>query len=144
MRKIESRLTAWKAKLLSKAGKLTLIKSVLNSLPAYYMSMFKMPNAIASKIVKLQRRFFWGGISNENRGCSMVKWAHIQLPRDMGGLGVGNIMHKNLGLLFKWWWRFSQSDNTLWKRILQSVHDIKGVKASRETFGKIREGVKKV
>ena len=49
-------------------------------------------------------------------------------------------MHKNLILLFKWWWRFSESDNTLWKRILMSVLDIKGLKASSETFKKAKEG----
>ena len=56
--KIQNRLASWKAKILSKAGKLTRIKSVLNSLPIFYMSMFKMPKAIAQKIVKLQRNFF--------------------------------------------------------------------------------------
>ena len=49
-------------------------------------------------------------------------------------------MHKNLILLFKWWWRFSESDNTLWKRILKSVHEIKGLKASTETFNKVKDG----
>ena len=61
VKKIENRLAAWKAKILSRAGRLTLIKSVLNCLPVYYMSMFKIPKAIALKIVKLQRRFFWVG-----------------------------------------------------------------------------------
>ena len=140
VKKVENRLASWKAKILSRAGKLTLIKSVLNSLPVYYMSMFKMPKAIAQKIVKLQRRFFWGGSSADNMSCPLVKWADIELPREMGGLGVGNIMHKNLILLFKWWWRFSESDNTLWKRILQSVHVIKGVKASSEAFCKVKDG----
>ena len=49
-------------------------------------------------------------------------------------------MHKNLIKLFKWWWRFSESDNKLRKRILKSVYDIKGLKASSETFSKVREG----
>ena len=61
VKKIQHRLASWKAKLLSRPGRLTLIKSVLNSLPVYYMSMFKMLKAIALKIVKLQRRFFWVG-----------------------------------------------------------------------------------
>ena len=61
IRKIENRLASWKVRLLSKAGRLTLIKSVLNSLPVYFMSLFKMPKTVAAKIVKLQRRFFWGG-----------------------------------------------------------------------------------
>ena len=58
----------------------------------------------------------------------------------MGGLGVGNIMHKNLILLFKWWWRYSESDNVLWKRILMSVHDLKHLKASSAAFNKIKAG----
>ena len=71
---------------------------------------------------------------------SRIKWSDIELPKEMGGLGVGNIMHKNMILLFKWWWRFSESDNSIGKNILKSVHDIKGLKASSETFSKIREG----
>ena len=53
---------------------------------------------------------------------------------------MGNIMHKNLILLFKWWWRFSESDNTLWKRVIRSVYDIKGFKSSSESFSKIKDG----
>ena len=140
MEKIQNRLASWKAKILSRAGRLTLIKSVLNSLPVYYISMFKMPNAIALKIVKLQRKFFWSGSTGEKLGCPRIKWAEIELPKELGGLGVGNIMHKNLILLFKWWWRFSESDNTLWKNILKSVHEIKGLKASADTFTKVKDG----
>ena len=138
--KIQNRLASWKAKILSKAGRLTLIKSVLNSLPIYYMSMFKMPKAIALKIEKLQRSFFWGGSSGVKMGCPRIKWSDIQLAKELGGLGVGNIMHKNMILLFKWWWRFSESNNTLWKKILRSVHEIKGLKASSETFSRVRDG----
>ena len=36
-----------------------------------------------------------------------VKWSLIKLTKDLGVLGVGNIMQKNLTLLFKWRWRFS-------------------------------------
>ena len=49
-------------------------------------------------------------------------------------------MYKNLILLFKWWWRYSETDNALWKRILMSVHEIKGLKASSENFRKAKEG----
>ena len=100
--RIQNKLASWKAKILSRAGRLTLIKSVLNSLPVYFMSMFKMPKAIALKIVKIQRSFFWGGSIGEKMGCPRIKWSDIELPKDLGGLGVGNILHKNLILLFKW------------------------------------------
>ena len=136
----QTRLASWKTKILSRAGRLTLIKSVLNSLPVYYLSMFKMPKSVALKIVRLQRRFFWGGSCRDKFGSPMVNWSHIQLPKELGGLGVGNILHKNLILLFKWWWRFSDSNDMLWKRILTSVYGIKGLKASSETFSRIKEG----
>ena len=140
LEKIQKRLALWKAKILSRAGRLTLIKSVLNSLPVYYMSMFKLPKSVAQEIVGLQRKFFWSGSTGEKPGCPRIRWSDIELPKEMGGLGVGNIMHKNLILLFKWWWRFSEVDNSLWKRILISVHDINGLKASSDAFHKVKGG----
>ncbi|XP_016192211.1 uncharacterized protein LOC107633090 [Arachis ipaensis] len=56
--KVEDKLSLWKAKSLNKAGKLVLIKSVLNSLTVYYLSLYKMPKVVAEKIIGLQRRFF--------------------------------------------------------------------------------------
>ena len=53
IRKIEKRLTPWKRKLLSKGGRLVLIKSVLNSIPSYFLSIFKMPVGVASRIEKM-------------------------------------------------------------------------------------------
>lgn len=50
-------------------------------------------------------------------------------------------MYKNLILLFKWWWRFSETDNSLWKRILLSVHKIKGLKASSDAFSLVKGGI---
>lgn len=103
--------------------------------------MFKMPKIVAQRIVKLQRRFFWGVSANRALPVPTVKWSSIELPKNLGGLGVGNIMHKNLLLLFKWWWRFSDCDNTLWKRILISIYDIKGLKASKCTIGEVKSGI---
>ena len=58
LEKIWNKLFFWKARLLSRAGKLTFIKSVLNSFPIYYMIMFRVPKIIAKKITSLQRKFF--------------------------------------------------------------------------------------
>ncbi|XP_016177686.1 uncharacterized protein LOC107619974 [Arachis ipaensis] len=55
--KVEEKLSLWKAKTLNKVGKLVLIKSVLNSLPIYYLSLYKMPKTVAEKLISLQRRF---------------------------------------------------------------------------------------
>ena len=57
--KVEKRLAMWKTTTLSKVGRLTLIKAVLNNLPMYYLSLFRIPKNVAKRIIQLQRRFFW-------------------------------------------------------------------------------------
>ncbi|XP_016204098.1 uncharacterized protein LOC107644684 [Arachis ipaensis] len=121
--KVEEKLSLWKAKVLNKAGKLVLIKSVLNSLPVYYLSLYKMPKAVAEKLISLQRRFFWSR-EDGSSGMAMVKWEVVQAPKRLGGLGVGDALLRNTALLFKWWWRFSEEECPLWKRVVCSCNNL--------------------
>ncbi|GJR89914.1 RNA-directed DNA polymerase, eukaryota, reverse transcriptase zinc-binding domain protein [Tanacetum coccineum] len=50
IQKVTSKLSKWKAKALSVGGRPTLIKSVLGSLPTYYMSMFKVPAGVLNHL----------------------------------------------------------------------------------------------
>ena len=59
--KFEAKLTKWNQKSLSMAGRVNLINSVLNALPIYLLSFFKLPQRIADRLVSLQRNFMWGG-----------------------------------------------------------------------------------
>jgi len=54
---IRAKLSKWKGKLLSMAGRICLIKSVLNSLPLYYMSVITMPKGITKAISSINRCF---------------------------------------------------------------------------------------
>lgn len=59
--KFRVKLSNWKAKCLSFGGHLTLVKSVLNSLPLYYFSLFRAPKKVIDLLEKIRRRFLWGG-----------------------------------------------------------------------------------
>ncbi|XP_016172426.1 uncharacterized protein LOC107614807 [Arachis ipaensis] len=100
--KVEERLSLWKAKSLNKAGKLVLIKYVLNSLPVYYLSLYKLPKTVAKKLISLQRRFLWS-TEDGRHGVSLVKWEVVMAPKKAGGLGVGDAVIRNAALFFKWW-----------------------------------------
>ena len=99
-----------------------LIKAVLNSLPMYFLSIFKLPKKVAKEIIKIQRRFLWSG-QKEGKFPALVKWEIIQMPKDKGGLGVTDLMLHNAALLFKWWWRYACEEGSLWRKIVNSIHN---------------------
>ncbi|CAL5364737.1 unnamed protein product [Camellia sinensis] len=54
-----------------------------------------------SKVGKLVRDFLWEGC-DEDKKDHLVKWEVVSLPREKGGLAIGNIVARNIGLLSKW------------------------------------------
>ncbi|KAL7242941.1 hypothetical protein ACSBR1_015362 [Camellia fascicularis] len=117
--KCRVRLASWRRRFLSFGGRLTLIKSMLSSLPIYYLSIFKLPVSVAKVIERIQANFLWGG-SELKRKAHLVSWLEATRSKENGGLGIGRIKVVNDCLLAKWWWRFGAESNTLWKRILCS------------------------
>ena len=98
---IRKKLAAWKSSLLSIGGRLTLIKSSLSNLPIYYMSLFPLPQGVIDKIIQMWRQFLWNG-KEDRKALALIRWEMVQLPKRLGGLNVGNLLLRNLGLLFKW------------------------------------------
>ncbi|XP_028113522.1 uncharacterized protein LOC114311595 [Camellia sinensis] len=100
--KVKSRLAMWKMKLLSFVGRLTLVKSVLDSIPGYYISLFNLPIGIAKEIDKLKSAFLWGS-SELRRKIHMVKWNDVSMNKDQGGSGIRKTRDTNACMLLKWW-----------------------------------------
>lgn len=117
IKKMQSKLASWKGNLLSIGGRLTLIKSSLASLPLYFMSIYPIPKGVIEVMVKIQRNFLWSRADGK-RALPLVAWARLELPKLLGGLGVGNLLHRNLALLFKWHWRFLTEPKALWRNII--------------------------
>ena len=66
LEKVERKLSGWKRLYLSKGGRLILLESTLSNLPAYFLSSFTIPNSLADKLERSQRRSsnipWWLGI----------------------------------------------------------------------------------
>jgi hypothetical protein len=58
--KILGRIEGWKAKSLSQAGRLVLIKFVAVALPSYAMSSFLLPKSFCSELDRIFQEFFVG------------------------------------------------------------------------------------
>ena len=46
------------------------------------------------------------------------------IAEETGSLGVGNMVIKNVGMLFKWWWQFFEGKHALWKRVMCSCNKL--------------------
>ncbi|XP_028113696.1 uncharacterized protein LOC114311727 [Camellia sinensis] len=123
--KIKLRLAGWKRRSLSFASRLTLIKAVLSSLPVYFLSLFRVPEGIAKEIDQIQAAFLWGG-PDLKRTLYLVKWSEVTKSIKQGGLGIKRIRDVNVCLLLKWWWRFANEHDSLWKKVLCSKYRFQG------------------
>nr|GEU98106.1 hypothetical protein [Tanacetum cinerariifolium] len=86
MEKVKKRLSNWKMNILSIGGRLTLVKSVLGSMPLYQFSLFKVPMGVLNYIETLRSRFL-NGCANNNKKAIWMNWKNALVPKDIGGLG---------------------------------------------------------
>ncbi|CAH9101392.1 unnamed protein product [Cuscuta europaea] len=70
---------AWNTKSLSYAGKVELIKSVIQGVQSFWLGIFPVPKTILDRIVSLCRIFLWGGKH------AKVAWEDVCLPKEEGG-----------------------------------------------------------
>lgn len=73
--KVKSKLASWKAKQLSFAGKVTLVKSVIEAIPIYPMLSTCALNSCLKEIQRLQRAFICGD-QEQHRNSSLCALEH--------------------------------------------------------------------
>ena len=112
LEKKECKLARWKSLYLSKGGRLTLLKSILSSLPTYYLSLFTIPVNVANRIERIQRNFLWGSYG-DGVNHHLVNWDIVCSPINYGGLGVKKLVVFNKALLGKWLWHFGIEESKL-------------------------------
>ncbi|OMO92976.1 reverse transcriptase [Corchorus capsularis] len=113
----QKKLATWKARHLSTAGRLVLIKSVFASCPVYFMSLFNLPCAVKMELEKLMRKFLWSG-SDDKRKIHYVDWDTICKYKEFVGLGSIDLGLRNRALLNKWLWRYGNEHESLWHKVI--------------------------
>ncbi|XP_042952198.1 uncharacterized protein LOC122289281 [Carya illinoinensis] len=83
--KIWKRMNSWKNSFLSTAGKEILIKSVLQAIPTYTMSIFKLPIRLVREIEMMFSNFWWNH-KKEGRGVHWRKWEKMGKSKQDEGL----------------------------------------------------------
>ncbi|KAF5203741.1 RNA-directed DNA polymerase (reverse transcriptase)-related family protein, partial [Thalictrum thalictroides] len=98
------RIYNWKNRILSFAGRLQLIISVLTAFHIYWSQTFILPTTVLDSLAKKCAIFLWNGTSM-GRKLHQAKLSTICLRKEEGGLGISNMKIWNqaayLGLVFK-------------------------------------------
>ncbi|CAA7032614.1 unnamed protein product [Microthlaspi erraticum] len=123
LEKVSSRLAGWKRRCLSFAGRLTLTKGVLSTIPIHTMSIISLPKSIIGKLDKVSRSFLWGS-STEQRKQHLLSWQKVCRPKEDGGLGIRMTADMNRALLGKVGWRLLHDTESLWAKVLRSKYKV--------------------
>jgi hypothetical protein len=98
--RIWKRINAWRGRMLSRAGKEIMIKSVLQAIPSYIMSIYVIPSTTITEIERMLNGFWWGG-GNNNIGIRWLAWDKLTSPKTLGGMGFRDFQAFNLAMVAK-------------------------------------------
>lgn len=115
------KLEGWKTRFISFAGKITLINSILASIPVHTMSCMVIPKYLIVRIERLLRTFLWNQCGQSH--VQWVSWNKVARPLQEGGLGIRKFSDTIIGLRGKLAWRIIEG-KSLWSRILQRKYGV--------------------
>lgn len=102
--KMDMRLASWQGQLMSRAGRLILLNSVLTALSAYFFTVFPMLEREIRQIDKRRRNFLSVGDGQGKKGRNLVNWRTVVLKKEQGGLGMLDLKLHSMSRLLQWAW----------------------------------------
>ncbi|XP_057760081.1 uncharacterized protein LOC130980412 [Arachis stenosperma] len=118
---LEARLNGWKARTLSLAGRATLVKSILTSLPSYTMQTALLPSSTCNLIDSNCRKFLRGK-TGQVKKTHLLSWRKVNKPKNSGGLGIRHAKDLNHAFMMKMGWGLATKKDCLWARVLRSKY----------------------
>lgn len=98
--------------MLSYAGRLQLIKSVLFGIQLYWCQIFVMPKKVLKEIQRICRVFLWTGCDSNSKKAP-ISWAQMCLPKSCGGWNLKDLITWNTAAVIKHCWALSMKQDRL-------------------------------
>lgn len=118
--RVKDRVQAWDGKILTKAGKEILLKTVAQAIPNYAMSVFLLPLDMCKEMEKLMCKFWWRTNTKKNRSIHWMSWDRMCMPKSEGGLGFRHLHDFNIALLGKQAWRLVTKAESLVAKVYKA------------------------
>lgn len=111
VKRVSKKLAVWKKNYISLCGIITLIKAAMINIPVYYTLVFKILSKVVQKNENFRRDFLWEG--ERQKKDHLIKLEEVVKSKDKGGLGLHRVKNRNMALLGKWPWRFTNEQGSL-------------------------------
>ncbi|KAL0421009.1 UNVERIFIED_CONTAM: hypothetical protein Slati_3123800 [Sesamum latifolium] len=115
--RIWKRFQSWKCKNLSQAGKMVLLKSVVQAMPTYVMSCFLLPASICLVLESLMADFLWH--NKDVRKIHWLSWDKLCASKDSGGLSLRKMVAFNKAMLAEQLWHLISNPTSFLSRMLK-------------------------
>ncbi|XP_031099762.1 uncharacterized protein LOC116003958 [Ipomoea triloba] len=111
--KLIGRLSGWNKKIISRAGKEVLLKSVAQALPTYSMKIYYFLVTLCERIKRVMNKFWWGTSGGGSNGIGWMAWNRMCSQKWKGGIGFKVLSRFNVALLAKQGWRLMTNPTSL-------------------------------
>ncbi|XP_058749874.1 uncharacterized protein LOC131622872 [Vicia villosa] len=115
---IRIKMAAWKAKLLSMAGRVQLVRAVVFSMMVHFLSVYSWPGSIIKRLEGWIRNFIWSG-SIDNKKLVTVAWKSCCKKINEGGLGIISLKAYNTASNMNLCWKFLNNTQS-WCTLLKA------------------------
>jgi hypothetical protein len=119
--KLKKKFSDYAEKYSSSGAKDVLIKSVIQAISTYPMSVFKFSEGFCEELMKLTRDFWWGD-ENERRKMHWMSWDKLTRRKGQGGMGFRDLHLFNQAMLAKQAWRLIAFPDSLCARLLKAKY----------------------
>ncbi|XP_030970117.1 uncharacterized protein LOC115990422 [Quercus lobata] len=119
--RVWAKLQGWKEKILSQSGKEILLKAVVQAIPTFAMSCFKLPVGLCKEIEMQIRKFWWG----ECGGQSKIHWKSWEVLCQLkleGGMGFKYLVRFNEAMLAKQVWKLQTEQTSLLYKVYNTKY----------------------
>jgi hypothetical protein len=107
--KLARKLAYWKARLLTKDGRVAYVQAVMTAFVIYQLLALDVDPWFIDAVDRLRRGFLWAGKLGARGGCCLVAWHKVCQPKHLGGLGFHDLRKLNAALRARWLW-FQKTD----------------------------------
>jgi hypothetical protein len=119
--KLKKLFSDYAEKYSSSGAKDVLIKSMVQAIPTYPMSVFQFLEGLCEDFMKMTRDFWWGDEDDKSK-IHWMSWDKVTRRKGQGGMGLRDLHLFNQALLARQAWRLIAFPDSLCARLLKAKY----------------------